>query len=76
MLSIPDVTRNGYVFTDGCGLISCELAKSVATELKQLNKLNSQAHSTPSAYQLRFGGCKGVVAAYPYHPIYSLDGKK
>lgn len=75
-VSIPDIVRNGFVFSDGCGLISTELAHSVALELKQLKKLNSQAHTNPCAYQLRFGGCKGVVVAYPHHPRYDLGGRK
>ncbi|KAJ0099031.1 hypothetical protein Patl1_19780 [Pistacia atlantica] len=59
---IPDVEvdRNGikYVFSDGIGKISSELAKEVA------KKCGFTSH-TPSAFQIRYGGFKGVVAIDP-----------
>lgn len=52
--TIPDImTADGkYNFTDGCGLISEEFIMQVA---KASGKLGS-------AYQIRYGGSKGVVA--------------
>ncbi|KAL0311778.1 UNVERIFIED_CONTAM: RNA-dependent RNA polymerase 6 [Sesamum radiatum] len=47
----PDVERNGYVFSDGIGMISADLAIEVAEKL-QLG-LNP-----PCAYQIRYAGYK------------------
>jgi RNA-dependent RNA polymerase len=52
---IPDVERNGYTFTDGVGQISPLLADLINHQLK----LDDQ---TPSLFQFRLGGCKGVLA--------------
>nr|XP_022298525.1 RNA-dependent RNA polymerase 2-like isoform X1 [Crassostrea virginica] len=54
---IKDVTNDKYCFTDGIGCISPHLAKRVAKEL--------HIYPVPSAFQIRFGGCKGVVAQNP-----------
>ncbi|KAL1294551.1 hypothetical protein HN51_055332 [Arachis hypogaea] len=54
---IPDVEFNGYVFSDGIGKISLEFAKKVAKKCGY--------SSTPSAFQIRYGGYKGVVAVDP-----------
>ncbi|KAJ6795188.1 putative RNA-dependent RNA polymerase SHL2 [Iris pallida] len=56
--SLEDVERNGYCFTDGIGKIAPELAKSVAQKLELTD-------NPPSAYQIRYAGCKGVVAVWP-----------
>lgn len=55
---IDDVKRNGYCFSDGIGKISPDFAIRVAIKcgLKSL---------TPSAFQIRYGGYKGVVAVDP-----------
>ncbi|KAK4548396.1 hypothetical protein RGQ29_032800 [Quercus rubra] len=59
---IPDVevVQDGvkYVFSDGIGKISSEFAKKVAL------KCSCKGH-TPSAFQIRYGGYKGVVAVDP-----------
>ncbi|XP_020238569.1 RNA-dependent RNA polymerase 6 [Cajanus cajan] len=54
---LPDVERNNYVFSDGIGIITPDLAREVAEKLKLDN--------VPSAYQIRYAGCKGVVASWP-----------
>lgn len=58
---IPDVKvndgRTEYVFSDGIGKISHEFARSVARKCGH--------NSTPSAFQIRYGGYKGVVAVDP-----------
>ncbi|KAB1205855.1 RNA-dependent RNA polymerase 1 [Morella rubra] len=60
--TIPDIeVKQGevkYVFSDGIGKISAEFAKKVA--LKCGCKCSS-----PSAFQIRYGGYKGVVAVDP-----------
>ncbi|KAJ0100570.1 hypothetical protein Patl1_20784 [Pistacia atlantica] len=59
---IPDVEvkRNGikYVFSDGIGKISSQFAQEVA-------KKCGFTSYTPSAFQIRYGGFKGVVAIDP-----------
>ncbi|EPS37403.1 hypothetical protein H072_8901 [Dactylellina haptotyla CBS 200.50] len=54
---IPDVERNGYCFTDGCGSISQSAAQLIAAELKLLKD-----EAPPSCFQFRLGGCKGILA--------------
>ncbi|KAF2305631.1 hypothetical protein GH714_007140 [Hevea brasiliensis] len=62
---IPDIEVNSdginYVFSDGIGKISSELAHSIAQKLGFRNY-------TPSAFQIRYGGYKGVVAVDPTSP--------
>lgn len=56
---IPDVENSaGYVFSDGIGKISPEFARAVAKKCRITT-------STPSAFQIRYGGYKGVVAVDP-----------
>nr|ABO92978.1 putative RNA-dependent RNA-polymerase [Solanum tuberosum] len=57
---IPDVKVHGtsYVFSDGIGKISADFARKVAS--------NCGLQYTPSAFQIRYGGYKGVVAVDPY----------
>ncbi|KAH7415135.1 hypothetical protein KP509_14G029700 [Ceratopteris richardii] len=55
---IDDVIRNGYNFSDGVGKISPMLALDCARILKLEN-------NPPSAYQIRYAGCKGVVVTWP-----------
>jgi hypothetical protein len=54
---VPDWERNGYCFSDGCGMISTNLASELATRL-DLSEI-------PSAFQIRYAGFKGVVAVCP-----------
>ncbi|CAG8486874.1 30761_t:CDS:2 [Gigaspora margarita] len=55
---IPDIIRNGYVFSDGIGKISPKLAKTVAEIL--------EFKYVPSAFQFRLGGYKGVLCQSRY----------
>ncbi|KAB5560005.1 RNA dependent RNA polymerase-domain-containing protein, partial [Coniochaeta sp. 2T2.1] len=57
IVSIPDVVRDKYTFTDGVGKISPRLAKMIADEWKQ--------DTVPSGFQFRMGGCKGVLVRWP-----------
>ncbi|KAL9324882.1 hypothetical protein ACSQ67_005527 [Phaseolus vulgaris] len=61
---IHDVKRTcggiEYVFSDGIGKISLEFAKRVAKKCGY--------DCTPSAFQIRYGGYKGVVAVDPESP--------
>ncbi|KAG9451073.1 hypothetical protein H6P81_011038 [Aristolochia fimbriata] len=55
---IADIERNGFVFSDGIGKISMDLATEVAAKLQLMPV-------PPSAYQIRYAGYKGVVACWP-----------
>ncbi|XP_042519740.1 RNA-dependent RNA polymerase 6-like [Macadamia integrifolia] len=56
-MNFPDIRRNGYVFSDGIGIITPQLAMEVAEKL-QLTV------NPPSAYQIRYAGCKGVITCW------------
>jgi RNA dependent RNA polymerase len=59
---IPDILTKDYIFTDGCGLIS----KSLANLLVQKTRIAFRnVRYTPSVYQLRYRGYKGVVMLDP-----------
>ena len=49
----PDIERNGFCFSDGCGFIHPDLAAEIAHKYKFTNM---------SAFQIRLGGAKGVLA--------------
>jgi RNA-dependent RNA polymerase len=53
---LPDIRRNGYCFSDGIGRVSPDLADLMARAL---------GICTPSAFQIRYRGCKGVIVVYP-----------
>lgn len=56
---IEDIERNGYCFSDGVGKMSSFLAQVIAQEM------GIDAKDTPSAFQFRMGGCKGILAVWP-----------
>ena len=58
---MEDIERYGYNFSDGVGKISPALAQIAASELGILQN----AEKPPSVFQIRAGGCKGVVAVWP-----------
>lgn len=58
---IPDVTRNGFTFTDGVGKISGFLAQMAGKELG----IHNAWDDTLSLFQYRMDGCKGVLALDP-----------
>lgn len=60
---IPDITFNGYTFTDGVGKISPLVAAMVQSSLGVQGQM-------PSCYQFRLGGCKGILVVDP-----SLSGQ-
>jgi len=60
---IPDIeSPDGYVFTDGCGLISPHLAQDLA---RRLGIVFRDRRYTPSVLQIRYRGYKGVVTVDP-----------
>jgi len=59
---IPDVETNDYIFTDGCGLISGVFAQELARRRKIVFR---ESRYTPSVYQIRYRGYKGVLMLDP-----------
>ena len=58
---LADIERNGFNFTDGVGRISPFLARLAANELGILQ----HSADPPSVFQIRLGGCKGILALSP-----------
>ncbi|KAF0920038.1 hypothetical protein E2562_032612 [Oryza meyeriana var. granulata] len=58
--SFEDVVHNKYIFSDGIGKITPDLALEVAGRLQLTD-------NPPSAYQIRYAGFKGVIAVWPGH---------
>jgi hypothetical protein len=56
---LDDIHRNGYQFTDGCGMISPEAALEVARCL-------GMEGPAPSAFQIRYGGYKGTLVQHAH----------
>ena len=53
---IPDIERNNFNFSDGCGFIDQALLDKIACE--------TYNHSMCSAIQIRMGGYKGMLLGY------------
>ncbi|KAG2378473.1 hypothetical protein C9374_008112 [Naegleria lovaniensis] len=67
---VPDICRNGKIFTDGVGRISPKFALELADKF-QIGYCGKQY--IPSAFQFRLGGYKGVVQVDPF--IQTLTNK-
>jgi len=59
---ISDVESPDYVFTDGCGLISPGFARDLARRIRIVFR---DTRYTPSVFQIRYRGYKGVVTMDP-----------
>ena len=57
---IADVENDKFNFTDGCGLISPDIAAQITGYPFQY-QYEQQVHKFPSVYQIRFKGCKGIL---------------
>ena len=64
---IPDITKGEYIFTDGCGLISTHMAQLLVQKLRI--RFRNKRYS-PSVFQIRYRGYKGVLELEP-----KLQGK-
>lgn len=67
---VPDIQRNGRTFTDGVGTISPQLAQRIWETLCAHRNIVHNGPFYPAAFQIRFGGYKGVVAV-----DYSLESR-
>ena len=59
---IEDIERDGFIFTDGCGLISKDFVRLLASR-KPITFRDRRYH--PSVLQIRYQGYKGVVCIEP-----------
>ncbi|KAK5170250.1 uncharacterized protein LTR77_004836 [Saxophila tyrrhenica] len=59
---IDDVVFQDYTFTDGCGLISEQLARTV---VQRRNIVFRNKRYLPSVFQIRYKGYKGVLTLAP-----------
>ena len=59
---IDDVERDGFIFTDGCGLISKNLVHKLA---RKKPIIFHDRRYYPSVLQIRYRGYKGVVTIDP-----------
>ncbi|KAF8581580.1 RdRP-domain-containing protein [Ramaria rubella] len=59
---IPDIERNGYCFSDGNGILSQEMADAIHEALQRGSDRMSRQRSTPSVFQVRIQGAKGVLS--------------
>ncbi|KAJ3067249.1 hypothetical protein HDU98_009572 [Podochytrium sp. JEL0797] len=80
--TVADVERNGYIFSDGVGTVSPEIAGKIWEMMKKMKEKNGVGSTwrtgekevldvVPSAFQIRFGGAKGMVSVDP-----TLTGRK
>ncbi|TFB03406.1 putative RNA-dependent RNA polymerase 1 [Trichoderma ghanense] len=59
---IPDIEVGDFIFTDGCGLIAPHLAKELSRRTRIVFR---NMRYTPSVFQIRYRGYKGVVTVDP-----------
>jgi RNA-dependent RNA polymerase len=62
---IPDIERNGYCFSDGNGPVSPSLADEIYEALKRGSARTGRQKRTPSVFQVRIQGAKGVLSVDP-----------
>lgn len=62
---IPDIERNGFCFSDGNGPISQSLADAIHDALQRGSARTSRGRRTPSVFQVRIQGAKGVLCVDP-----------
>ncbi|KAF8507374.1 RNA dependent RNA polymerase-domain-containing protein [Hysterangium stoloniferum] len=65
MSRIPDIERNDFCFSDGNGLVSQEMADGIQDALVRNSGRKSRSLRTPSCFQIRIQGAKGVINIDP-----------
>jgi len=60
---IEDIEHDNFNFTDGCGLMSYDIAAEIKKDAVYPFKYQyeKQVPEFPSVYQIRFKGCKGIL---------------
>ncbi|KAK5989570.1 putative RNA-dependent RNA polymerase 1 [Cladobotryum mycophilum] len=59
---ITDIETGDYIFTDGCGLIELSFAQDLA---RRIGIVFRNVRYTPSVFQIRYRGYKGVITLDP-----------
>lgn len=59
---IHDITKNEFVYTDGCGLISAQFANQIVQKRRIVHR---NKRYLPSVFQIRYRGYKGVLTLCP-----------
>jgi hypothetical protein len=54
IVDVEEIVRNGYTFSDGCGVMGLAIAEKVQQAFS--------LHETPGAIQIRIGGVKGMLS--------------
>ena len=72
LVETADIKRNGYCFSDGVGRISPAMAGIIADSLG----ITRRHPDPPSVFQFRLGGCKGVLAVWPWVEDGTVDIRK
>lgn len=62
---MDDIIHHGRTFTDGVGTISPELSQQIWSGLCTQRQKKPSVPFTPVAFQIRFGGYKGMVVVDP-----------
>ena len=66
IFNLPDIETTylgqKYCFTDGVGTMSPDLAKDIWMHLKRTKRRTRSLKDYPKAYQVRFGGSKGMLS--------------
>jgi hypothetical protein len=60
---IDDISKNEFMYTDGCGLISHQLAKQIVQRRRIVHR---NKRYLPSVFQIRYRGYKGVLTLCPH----------
>lgn len=64
--NVEDDIKNerGTCFSDGIGKASIEYFRKISTEYFRKISYKVKLHSAPSAFQIRYGGVKGVISCF------------
>ncbi|KAF8507372.1 RdRP-domain-containing protein [Hysterangium stoloniferum] len=65
IFKLPDIKRNGFCFSDGNGPMSREMAVAIQDALSTNGGGRNRSRRTPSAFQIRIQGAKGVISVDP-----------
>jgi RNA-dependent RNA polymerase len=62
---IPDIERNGHCFSDGNSPLSPSMADDLYKKLQHRSERTGRRRRTPSVFQVRIQGAKGVLSVDP-----------
>ncbi|XP_054711022.1 uncharacterized protein LOC129220618 [Uloborus diversus] len=75
-IALPDIKTKDrrYIFSDGIGSVSSDLAEEIRSAYIKSAALNDDevVFFNPTAFQIRYKGCKGMVAIDPTLPVRTI----